>query len=331
MKKLLPGWFLMFLFAFRCFLPSGAFASGGQRPNAYTEYGVGGAPEAMAGAAVGLRNDPSCGFWNPAGLTAVKNIQIEAQNSFLSLNQSLDYYSFSANLQDSVYCGLSLLAYSAGNDLEVRNGNSMNPDSILSDAEYTGLLSGAFRLSPHWAGGFNLKLLLNNLGNVQSANGTGFGFDTGLQYRVDNDTTIGLVVQDPYTVFTYQDSFSTVIPTTFRWGMNRREESLRGNWAFDLEWSQDLGFQPRLGAEWFPFEVLALRAGVWAGGLNSGDNGVGPTLNLTCGLGILIPLRKSFVPRQSGVDQIIIDYSLIPDPQQPGAVLNQIAASGKFM
>jgi hypothetical protein len=285
----------------------------------------------MAGAAVGVRNDPACGFWNPAGLTGIKNFQIEAQNTFLSLNQSLDYFSFGANLQDTVYCGFSLLVYSAGNDLEARKGPSMNPDSTFGDSEITGMLSGGFRLSPRWSGGFSLKLLLNSMGNIQNANGTGFGFDVGVQYRIDNETTFGLTAQDPYTVYTYQDSTTTVIPTTVRWGVNRRENDLRGNWAFDLEWSQDLGLRPRLGAEWFPFDVLALRTGVWVGDLTVGNGQAQPSVNLTCGFGLYIPLKRSMIPGRPWGDQFVIDYSLIPDPQQSGAVLNQITATAKFM
>src|ERR1035438_1164794 len=86
MRKGRSDWKIGWILTVWMFLPGGAFASGGQRPNAYMEYGVGGAQEAMAGAAAGLRDDPSCGFWNPAGLTGIKNIQIEAQNSFLSLS-----------------------------------------------------------------------------------------------------------------------------------------------------------------------------------------------------------------------------------------------------
>jgi hypothetical protein len=223
------------------------------------------------------------------------------------------------------------MVFSAGNDLEARKGPSLNPDSTFGDSEITGLLLGGFRLSPRWSGGFSLKLLLNSLGNIQNANGTGFGCDVGLQYRIDNETTFGLAAQDPYTVYTYQDSSTILIPTTVRWGMNRRENDLRGTWAFDLEWSQDLGLRPRLGAEWFPFDVLALRAGVWAGDLTVGNGQTQPSVNITCGVGFYIPLKRSMIPGRALGDQIVIDYSLIPDPQQPGAVLNQITATGKFM
>jgi len=319
---ILAGWML---------LPAFVFASGGQRPDAYMEYGVGGGPEAMAGAAAGLRDDPSCGFWNPAGLTGIKNIQIEAQNSFLSLNQTLDYFSLGANLQDKIYCGLTLLAYSAGSDLEARSGPSLNPDSTFGESEIAGLLSGAFRLSSRWSGGFSLKLLLNSLGSIQNASGTGFGFDLGLQYRVDNDTTFGLAAQDPYTVYTYQNSSTSIIPTTLRWGVRHKVERLHGTGAFDLEWSQDLGFRPRLGVEWFPLEVLAIRGGAWVGDLTSTGAGTQPSLNLTCGVGVIIPLQSGLVPGQAWVDQIAIDYSLIPDPQQSGSLLHQLAVTGKFM
>jgi len=83
---------------------------GGQRPAAYLELGVGGMQDAMGGAAVADRNDVACGFWNPAGLTGLRGLQVEDQYTLLALNQQLNYLAFANSLRDKfLRCFLDLL------------------------------------------------------------------------------------------------------------------------------------------------------------------------------------------------------------------------------
>src|SRR6185295_966624 len=110
---------------------------GGQRPAAYLLYGVGGAQDAMAGAAVANRGDVACGFWNPAGLSGLRGFQVETQSTLLSLNQQLHYLALANSYRNRFFYGISAVFYSAGGDLEAREGPSRDPDSLFEDIEVT--------------------------------------------------------------------------------------------------------------------------------------------------------------------------------------------------
>jgi hypothetical protein len=130
------------------------------------------------------------------------------------------------------------------------------------------------------------------------------------------------MAQDPYTVFSYANSASEISPITLKAGVahHRKALSLKGN--FDLEWSSDLGFRPRLGLEWRPLEVIALRGGCWMGGLTAGAPGSAPTVHFTAGIGVLVPLSESHME---------FGYALLPDRFMPGGILHQVSLTGKFL
>lgn len=307
--------------------PVWADQQGGQRPAAYLEMGVGGLQDAMGGTGVAVRNDVANGYWNPAGLTGLRGFQVEDQYTLLSLNQQLNYLGLANNFRDKFFYGLSWIYYSAGNDLEARTGPSLNPDSIFSDLEMTFIVSLAIRLDPRWALGLNLKILTQNLGSFSS--GVGFGQDLGLQYRISNNTTFGLMVEDIYTSLTYNSSTSSsstdpgqIRPTTFKVGIADHEEQWNLKGAADLGWSQDLGLEPHMGLEWRPLDGLALRGGIWAENLTAGAGGGAPLVYLTTGVALLLPIQGNLLE---------FDYSIIPDRIDAGAIINQIDITGKFL
>ncbi|HUO58321.1 MAG TPA: hypothetical protein VMV05_09100 [bacterium] len=292
---------------------------GGQRQAVYLEMGAGGAANAMGGAAVGMRGDVSCGYWNPAGLIGIRGFQIETQRSFLSMGQELDYLSLAGTFKDEYSLGLSGILYSAGGDLEARQGPSLAPDKLFDDLEMTLFPSVAARLSPRWSFGGSFKLFLENLG---SFSGLGFGEDLGIQYRFTNDTTFGFMAQDPYSLISYSNNDNSLFPVTLKAGVAHHDAKLNAKMHFDLEWSNDLGFRPRLGLEWAPAKVIVLRGGCWLGNLTSGAPGGTLTLNPTAGIGLMAFLGDSLVE---------FDYTLLPDRIVSGGLTHQIAITGKFL
>jgi hypothetical protein len=292
---------------------------GGERTAPYLELGAGGMQDAMAGAAVADRNDPACGYWNPAGLSGLRGFQIEDQYSLLSLGQQLDYFSLAKGFRDIVFLGLSGFYYSAGGDLQARVGPSLMPDSVFGDTEFTFLISLAFKLDPRWSLGGNLKVMTQSFDSIS---GFGFGEDLGLQYRFTKDLTLGLMFQDPLSIFTYQNSTQTFVPPTYKIGIADQEEEIMCQFNLDLDWSSDLGLQPRLGAQWKPIDVIALRAGLWGDNLTGGESGESVQINPTAGFGIFIP---------SGDNRLQLDYTLMPDRIESGGLLQKISLSGQFL
>ena len=312
------AWLLLLILALAC--PS-AFADqqGGQRPAAYLQLGAGGFQNAMGGAAVGVRNDVASGFWNPAGLTGVRQFQFETQHTFLSMGQELDYLGVAKTYRDQYSLGVSGILYSAGGDLETRQGPSLSPDSYFDDIEADLFPSFAVRLSPRWSFGGNLKFFIHSMGEFS---GFGFGEDLGVQYRFTNHTTFGFVAQDPYSQISYSNNQTVLFPVTLKAGIAHHEEKVNGKIHFDLEWSNDLGFRPRLGLEWRPAEVIALRGGCWMGNLTAGISGGAVTLNPSGGIGLLVFLGGSLYE---------VAYTLLPDRIITGGLLHQISVTGKFL
>jgi hypothetical protein len=268
----------------------------------------------MGGAAAAQRGDVSAGFWNPAGLTGIRGIQVEDQYSLLSLNQQLNYFGLALERRQQLFFSGAFLIYSAGGDLEARQGPSLNPDSIFGDTEMTFLLSVAGKLDRQWSMGINLKGFFNQLGAVS---GTGFGGDWGVQYRISNETTFGFAVQDVYSSIGYSNSSTAteVFPATLRTGIADQDVKTHVKGELDMEWSNDVGWKPRAGIEWRPMEVIALRGGFWYE-INTGSN------NFSAGIGLLLPGAESLGE---------FDYTLLGDRLVPGGVLHQFSLKGKFL
>ncbi len=307
-----------FLFFFLA-LPVLADQQGGQRPAAYLEYGAGGIENAMGGAAVADRNDAANGFWNPAGLSGLRGFQVEGHKTLMSLGQELDYITFANGFRDAFFYGLSWFNYSAGGDIEARTGPSLAPDSVFGDTEMTFLGSIAFKLDPQWALGWNIKVLTQNFNNFSAF---GLGEDLGIQYRVTQYTTLGFMIEDPITFFSYNNSITDFIPPTFKSGISQRDERINAKLNFDLDWSPDLGLEPHLGIEWHPAEAFALRGGCWAENLTAGTSGGAILINPTAGFGIFVPMGDSLVE---------LDYTILTDRVEQGNFLHQVSITGKFL
>ncbi|HJT24005.1 MAG TPA: hypothetical protein VJ873_05480, partial [bacterium] len=212
--------------------------------------------------------------------------------------------------------------YSAGSNIEARVGPSLVPDSVFSDLEMTYLVSVAFRLSSRWSIGGNIKIMTQNFDNYS---GFGFGEDLGLQYRITQYTTLGFMVEDPFTIFDYDNSTENIVPITLKAGVSHHDAQLDAKFNFDLEWSADLGLRPRAGVEWKPVEVLALRGGCWVGNITGGASGGAISLNPTAGFGVLVPFGSS------GDGLLELNYTLLTDRVISGGLLHQIEVTGKFL
>lgn len=297
---------------------AGADQQGGQRFGSSLGLGASGTFNAMGGAAVAARNDVSTGFWNPAGLSGLRGFQIEDQYTVLPFGQQLNYFALANGFRNVIFYGISFFYYSAG-DIEARSGPSADPDSIFGESQMSFLVTLAVKLDTRWSLGGNLKVLTENFNNFS---GFGFGEDMGFQYRVDKLTTLGFVVLDPITFMDFDNTVGDILPVTFKAGISHRDEHNIYKLNGDLEWSTDLGFRPRLGGEWRPTEILALRAGLWIGNLTGGASGGSLSLNPTAGIGILLPMGDSLME---------FDYGLLMDRVQPGGLLHQVALVGKFL
>ena len=179
--------------------------------NEFLNIGAGARGLAMGSAQVASVNDATAGYWNPAGLAAVKDhpsISLMHAEYFAGIGK-FDFASVAIPVQDNKRTlGLSVLRF-AVDDIPntlylVEPDGSINFDNIqtFSSADYAMLLSFAqsikeeedYRLSF----GVNAKIIHRKVGSFASA--WGFGIDAGIQMQGPN-WRLGLVARDLTTTF----------------------------------------------------------------------------------------------------------------------------------
>ncbi len=197
-RGLLILWFGFFVLI-ACFISLFADDDGGSSPAAYLGSGIGSRALGI-GAFTALADDGTAAYWNPAGLGQLKNFEFDSQVSLLSLNRSHNFISYDHNLNKYGVLSAMLVNYSAGNDLEARQSNTLSPDSLFSDSEDCFYLSWGKDFNNHWLFGMNLKVLLQNLYNQ---NAFGLGFDLGTLYKDPQGWSAGLMLQDVYSYLSW--------------------------------------------------------------------------------------------------------------------------------
>lgn len=162
---------------------------------AYSRMGVGARVIAMGEAGSTVTSDVVSGYWNPAGLTRLKDFEVGSMiNVNMGFNRSHNYASFGNRF------GFGALALSWVNanvlDIDGYDENG-NPTGTFSDSENNFTLSYAnsvgklsFGLSP--------KFYLSTLeGETQ----TGYGVDLGAKFDINQYLEVGAMARDLYGKF----------------------------------------------------------------------------------------------------------------------------------
>jgi hypothetical protein len=165
----------------------------------------------MGGAQVATAKDATAGYWNPAGLTGIKdhpNVGIMHADYFAGIAK-YDYLSAGIPIQDNKRAiGLSILRF-AVDDIPntlflVEPDGNFNYDRIqtFSSADYAFLFSFAQKLKETekrtMSFGLNAKVIYRKVGKFASA--WGFGLDAGLQMHGPK-WHAGVVARDITTTF----------------------------------------------------------------------------------------------------------------------------------
>ncbi|WP_207492762.1 PorV/PorQ family protein [Aridibaculum aurantiacum] len=179
--------------------------------NEFLNIGAGARGLAMGGAQVASVEDGTAGYWNPAGLTGIRqapSIQAMHAEYFAGIGK-YDYASIALPLHgDKRVVGLSVLRF-AVDDIPntlflVEPDGSVNYNNIrtFSSADYAFILSYAQRVKDEenekLSFGGNVKIIHRKVGSFAKA--WGFGLDAGVQYRI-NKWKLGLAARDVSTTF----------------------------------------------------------------------------------------------------------------------------------
>ena len=148
----------------------------------FLQLPVGARSEAMGSAIVGLADDASAVFWNPAGIVKVKNVQ--AHFSYMNWFDLFDFNAASLvyNAGDLGTFGASMISFTTG-EMEITTEEEPNGTGRFFDASDLALgISYAKYLTDRFSVGLTVKYISQRIWNETAS---GIAFDIGTQYRLD--------------------------------------------------------------------------------------------------------------------------------------------------
>lgn len=284
--------------------------------------GVGGRALGMGGTHIGVVNDVSAVYWNPAGLRGLQYPQISYMHAERFAGAvSFDYAGAAVPINKTSTVGITVIR-SGVDDIPVtlnawdieRNQPKPNPENFIeriSAADYAFMLSYARSFNDDFTIGVTGKVIRRSIGDLADA--WGYSFDVGALWATGR-WQFGANVQDVSTMLqswsinqgelSQLEDFGQEVPEggTFlvlpvlRLGAGYLvpfqqsrlvlgfdlDVAFDGQQAYVLN-AGDASFHPRIGAEYSFKEVVFLRAGI-SRVLVDGDIGLDVTPNVGAGL-----------------------------------------------
>ena len=194
----------LFLLLFIIQLVSGQTAR--KYSNEFLNIGIDAAALGMGKSVVASSNNVNAIYWNPAGLTSIKNYEGAIMHSeYFAGIAKYDYAAFAMPVDENSAIGISLIRFGVDDILNTtelidRQGNiDFNRISLFSAADYAFNIAYARNLIfKDVKFGVNAKIVRRIIGDF--ATSWGFGFDVGLQFE-RNDWKFGIMARDITTTF----------------------------------------------------------------------------------------------------------------------------------
>tara|TARA_B100000900_G_scaffold135092_1_gene114352 strand:+ start:18636 stop:19697 length:1062 start_codon:yes stop_codon:yes gene_type:complete len=150
----------------------------------FLEIDVGSRATSMGGAYVSLCDDPTAIFWNPAGLTFVKDTETSFMYQPYWDDTSIIFMGIASSLNNSSYIGAGFLLFNWGDieqtDLIYQDGTGV----IFNPSEYSFSLSYARKFVDWFSFGSSVKFISSNL-DVGRVSGNAFALDFGVMINTD--------------------------------------------------------------------------------------------------------------------------------------------------
>ena len=174
--------------------------------NEFLNIGVDAAALGLSKSVVASTNDVNAAYWNPAGLTNVKDYQGTLMHaSYFANIANFNYAAFALPIDDKSAVAISIIRFGVDDILNTtelidNQGNiNFNNVSLFSTVDYAFNVSyGKKVFFEGLSFGVNAKIIRRIIGDF--ANSWGFGFDAGFQYKSKN-WSYGLMLRDATTTF----------------------------------------------------------------------------------------------------------------------------------
>ncbi len=275
----------------------------------FLKIGMGARAAGMGDAFVGVADDTTATYWNPAGLSLTRGVGVHTTHAEWMEGVNHEYLGFSHRLGRDGCVGASFTYLGTGTfqgALETPSGEYGGPGFNISASDFAGTAAYSQRLGLWLPGPFFRKTLVGIKGTLvgqKALSQVGYGFSTDLGFlyeAVRKKVYVGLVAAN---VGTKVKSHSQ--PTAFKLGVGYKPRNLlmkkdRAAFSVQTDAHLDTGVKPDLGAEYvagFGRNEVAIRSGYRMGYETGGLSG------LTLGAGIghqfsatLANLNYAFAP-----------------------------------
>lgn len=272
--------------------------SGGSKPGAFLRMGVGSRALGMGGAFVAVADDATASYWNPAGLGLVRELQISAAHTALSLGRQYNFAGIAVPLGAWGTMGANWINFGVKN-IDGRDQTGL-PTGMFSNNEQALLLTYGVQLVPGLAVGGGVKLLRHTL----AANSAyGYGYDAGLLLMPAPFFAVGANIQNLQTHLAWNTQGRTreLFPQVARFGLQIRPAPF-------LRLSADYEISSQTNGKWLASDV---ENGEWRSG---GEIWMGKILALRAGVNRDSPAYGASLAVPSGNSAFQIDYSFANDP-----------------
>ncbi len=291
------------------------------RPGAFARMGFGARSMGMGNAVSSIVTDNISPFYNPALSPFQEGNSFQTSYSFLSLDRSLNFLSFTRKFVfggkiDSVtgkqkrksIAGFSVGIINSGvGKIDGRDNQGM-PTGELSTSENLAYLALSNRFSDKLAFGVMIRFYYYSL--YEDITSTGLGFDIGALYTVNDNLTISAVLSDLNSKYKWDttdlygqegNNSEDKFPVSKKIGVSWISYSYDFIVSAEFENSNAGTNYLRFGAEYNIFDNLYLRGGVDKWDIKNSD----------------VPARPSFgftFKHETGYGIAGIDYAFIIEP-----------------
>lgn len=241
----------------------------------------------MGSAFVGVVNDVSSIYWNPAGLTKAEGGQIMVDHTKWIAGTEYNFFAVSYNIGDLGTVGVSFTGSNIGDMKVTTIEEPWGTGEVFSATDMAISLAYALQLTDRFSIGFNPKFVYQGIWKMSAS---AFAIDMGVQYvtpfddailamsisnfgtemRLLGQSNLVLYDPDPYTtgnnnkIPAYLETKDWALPLTFRVGVAYnpiRTANHRLTFAFDALHPSDDYESVNLGFEYGFQDFLFLRAG----------------------------------------------------------------------
>ncbi|MFH1700078.1 MAG: PorV/PorQ family protein [Candidatus Zixiibacteriota bacterium] len=224
-------------------------------------FSIGGGARAMGmgNGFIGLADDATAIYYNPAGLTSLQTQQVSFLHAVLFEETTYDFiaYAYPSTWGTFGFAGMRI-----GTDDIGRRGSDYYDLGRFSASQMQLLLSYSRSFHNRYSAGLTFKM---NHQSIDNYSAYGFGFDLGGRAKIIENLYAGAVVQDVIGANMQLISEKERTPITYKTGLSylvsKKNFPVTGRINLDLEKPENRSVKLRTGFEALHNSGLALRAG----------------------------------------------------------------------